>query len=1502
MVYNKATPIKSMNIFISCEFKGEEFEIENSNCNNFDVGSIEVFEGYKLSTLSSRRDTQVIRIEGRCGMLLFEGLPGVDVFQSHRHAISFLQKKYTFKSKLRVFAILGYIIGEKSSHLLVATKIRNEGELLGCHSVNTVMEYSWIRIELSYLSSYQSNKSQQTDGAWTTNCDFISSSYDSGGSFTPPNSTTTNNTSSSTTKNETSQSILKNLQSFPLEATHYYCELYDLTNYFPSCLNTPYQYCQEFCWNEWLRKPFENSSLSHLCVVLLQGFISIKSVQSLNLSMGYIMKRSKLNPGTHLYTSGINEKAGPANEYECELIMWKIIPGLQTTTINWTSHVWRRGTIPLWWKFYLKNQNPTISTTNSNTISSSFFQELLTSIETTTKQLKGNEIELLIRDKENPYEKSEHYYTNLLNRYSGFSEQNKKQIPTIHLVNLLKQENDKQEQGLSYHFNNSCKRVMSLLNCNLDMIQFDWYSNLKNNNGSLEKNVQNLWESLREVNEKTSFSKGSIKVVVEENNSNSNLTMSFSPLQYSSNFNYNNTSSNNLMNQFSTFSVYNNNNNSKNSLQDSTGSLGSSGGGNDGVSNSSGGILENPSVSGTANSTTTAFSSPGQLSLSSSQYLSTSPNSTKKLIFTSYQPQKEIARYSCLDSLERVNTVVYFNLFQIVVSMGIDLGVGFSELFGFSQVTLDFMASTLKRLGLFGPLTEFFLTSNDISSILYQNTPSQQAPIMRDYSTGVTASVTGQLLSAQRKYQGNNNNDEIRNHHYLQFLGSSGPKFFPFNSSVGKEILPYWISSPPTACVMALPSLLANSPLNSSILIQDIDDFCWILPEGAKTCEVVIYLGQPSIVTELCLTISHGTNNDSYPQTMNISLGNYFNETNLILQDINIPRCTTGTKLSYVLPKLSWEAYSNISNNFDNILKVLESNGDQKDQSDILSVFTPPTSLSPVLEPNSPSPSSPKFYDPDSLKKISDSQDDENEILLISDYNGERSTLDSGSIDPQNSETMLLSLSSNDDSPIKKYESLVKRLVNLNKEGKTITFLESLELECKRTQLRVSPFERDKVFRSLGIQSNLLNPERFLFERDEKIEVNIRKNHKYKQSICQRPQCGKLFYLDKIRLKQCSYCYKRFCPSCMSSNQMKIFEFKSPKPISVCNTCASLISKQEILFQKLNNHTRSLHLERSKINLNFYQNILLDFKHNQNNININSNNQSTLPHSFESLSNTLIPLSEYPKAGFLNSIKSTDPKSPPIETILLPPGILPLNMFWYAPPTVNSVELVIMLSYESLVYSISLITDSLGYHNYDLPNVNIKIGKTFTLPDHFENQGDWVFHPNVWSTSDPNLIIQPQSCISYILPQPIQARAISLKFSLPDLPTFLTYETNQRVKPFLHIGRIAVHGIYSDSLSDIPTWTSSLIPLHPDDKDLYENTLYTNSQFTTKRNPIKVNSQQKLNNSIHITLTTGTSVKGFGLIMLHDDTEGVKSQIKSISVSCVIVNQKNEFQSHQYTE
>lgn len=78
-------------------------------------------------------------------------------------------------------------------------------------------------------------------------------------------------------------------------------------------------------------------------------------------SMALVSRRSRRHPGTRYIARGLNERAGPGNEIESELLVWThpaeggggAAGGSEP--LRWARVVWRRGTVPIWWGVQLQS-------------------------------------------------------------------------------------------------------------------------------------------------------------------------------------------------------------------------------------------------------------------------------------------------------------------------------------------------------------------------------------------------------------------------------------------------------------------------------------------------------------------------------------------------------------------------------------------------------------------------------------------------------------------------------------------------------------------------------------------------------------------------------------------------------------------------------------------------------------------------------------------------------------------------------------------------------------------------------------------------------------------------------------------------------------------------------------------------------------------------------------------------------------------------------------------
>ena len=150
-----------------------------------------------------------------------------------------------------------------------------------------------------------------------------------------------------------------------IAGSHYYCETLDLTRPFPSG-KPPEDADLEWVWNHWLTKSFRRLDIT--CYPrLLQGAAECSEhvdVSGDRFTVATLSRRSRRHPGTRYNARGLNEYAGPGNEIEAELIVWKKAgkeaganDNKNTTSIRWCRHFWRRGTVPIWWGVQIQPLN-----------------------------------------------------------------------------------------------------------------------------------------------------------------------------------------------------------------------------------------------------------------------------------------------------------------------------------------------------------------------------------------------------------------------------------------------------------------------------------------------------------------------------------------------------------------------------------------------------------------------------------------------------------------------------------------------------------------------------------------------------------------------------------------------------------------------------------------------------------------------------------------------------------------------------------------------------------------------------------------------------------------------------------------------------------------------------------------------------------------------------------------------------------------------------------------
>ncbi|KAL3635791.1 putative phosphoinositide phosphatase sac9 [Castilleja foliolosa] len=393
------------------------------------VVTLDSSEVYIITSLSTRTDTQVIYIDPTTGALRYTANQGYDVFNSQSEALDYITNgsKWICKSMTHARAILGYAALGSFAVLLVATRLTASiPNLPGGGCVFTVAESQWIKIPLQYPQP----------------------------------------------QSKTEMKNIQELTELDIDGKHYYCETRDITRPFPSRM--PVQSPDdEFVWNKWFSMPFRKIGIPQHCVVLLQGFVECKNFGSRGQQEGVVAltaRRSRLHPGTRYLARGINSCYGTGNEVECEQLVW--VPKRAGQSVPFTTYIWRRGTIPIWWGAELK--------------------------------LTAAEAEIYVSDRE-PYKGSAEYYQRLSQRYDARNldvlvggNQKKSALVPIVCVNLLRNAEGKSESILVQHFEESLNYIRStgkLPYTRIHLINYDWHASVKLKGE--QQTIEGLWYLLK---------------------------------------------------------------------------------------------------------------------------------------------------------------------------------------------------------------------------------------------------------------------------------------------------------------------------------------------------------------------------------------------------------------------------------------------------------------------------------------------------------------------------------------------------------------------------------------------------------------------------------------------------------------------------------------------------------------------------------------------------------------------------------------------------------------------------------------------------------------------------------------------------------------------------------------------------------------------------------------------------------------------------------------------
>ncbi|VFQ87587.1 unnamed protein product [Cuscuta campestris] len=311
--------------------------------------------------------------------------------------------------------------------------------------------------------------------------------------------------------------------------------------------------------------------------------------------------------------------------------------------------------------------------------------------------------------------------------------------------------------------------------------------------------------------------------------------------------------------------------------------------------------------------------------------------------------QNGIIRFNCADSLDRTNAASFFGALQVFVeqcrrlgiSLDSDLGYGYQSFNNHGGYTaplppgwekktdagtgktyfidhntrtttwnhpcpdkpwkrFDMTFEEFKRSTILAPvslLSELFLVAGDIHATLYTGSKAMHSQILSIFNEDAGkfkqfSAAQNVKITLQRRLK-NALFDSSRQKQLEIFLGLRLFKHFP--SSVFQ---PLHVPSRPSGCFLKpIANLFPNVDGGNNLLSFKRKSLTWVCTKAADVVELLIFLSEPCHVCQLLLTVVHGTDDSTFPATVDVRTGRYLDGLKIVLEGASIPRCANGTNI-----------------------------------------------------------------------------------------------------------------------------------------------------------------------------------------------------------------------------------------------------------------------------------------------------------------------------------------------------------------------------------------------------------------------------------------------------------------------------------------------------------------------------------------------------------------------------------------------------------------------------
>eukprot|EP00164_Ancoracysta_twista_P003230 GFYU01004316.1.p1 GENE.GFYU01004316.1~~GFYU01004316.1.p1 ORF type:complete len:1457 (+),score=347.58 GFYU01004316.1:158-4528(+) len=1353
-------------------------------------------EVHLISSLSTRSDTQIITVDPSVGSLRHTGIPGIDVFPSEDAALTHVCEGdfKKIKTKTPAYAVLGHVAIGKEANIIVATRIKEDmGVLPGPHIVCTVMETKWIKMKVSYPIQITGGES----------------------------------------KNFTA------LKDFPLDTTHIYCETYDLTHAFPSAYH-PEEYDEEFVWNEFLAAPFAKVGLRKWCAVLVQGFSDSRKLKYQDKEFHYsiIARKSQMHPGTRYGARGLNERAGAGNEMEQQQLVWTREEG----KINWTSYVWRRGSVPVWWK----------------------------------TELKSAVAEPVITIGHDPYRGAEIYWRRMLRRNRSNQ---------VTCFNLLHCSPGHGEFGLSEHFQHSVKHVKKALDADIGVINIDWHANMKALGP--DRAIAGFWSSFSGSAQRFDMTQGTL----HHNDTPSSVHERFASGEpHVNNMDFiseqdgvirvncaDSLDRTNLAIFYAMFHV----------LAEQLRRLG---------------IMPSPAhtagtkwpflekeLSHMESMLTTELLSPlaemfvyggdicsmlytnspamhTKLIRAYSKRLGEAPHNTKIVLQRRYQNvTNDLIRQTAYEMVLGLYRDKYFP--STITQLRNDWVSGYSS-FVLKPVPSVFKGFSPDRLLVDAPEDYAWVCETDHESLdiyIFLREPclvtelvftvrhgvsEKTAPFkyslftgiyLDDMKTIVKESILPMCPDRTRLYcqvptlgQGgllydydSGESQGLARLVRVSLMGHDAAKHITF----GKVEL-YGMIPETTAekRVTRKFTQVAGSDHRFHQFGEEDDDIDDVHIEDKDQFDSVD--GAPGGAGVIIGTASQDATPASNAESTPID-------------------GDAGAPATDAVADPESGANDDDDDDDENIglndLSGLSVSGEQDGKAS-----PPPGAAPPATKPSSeltvPPPAIARVGSPGSIGSPGNSP--------IGSPSSRRTTPRDRSTVRFTTPVRGLSVAHSDP-----YAMAIKGKVMKGSTIETLSFKDLLQLELIRLRSNTTPSQRDATLLMLELKPETYNPNLRVTLREEN-QSDVGRTPTFQKVYCTK--CSE--QTKAGQRNTCKYCTDRFCSKseCFNMEGEVIVEWGWTKPMPVCRKCSASLGEVRKMVEDIQQLTQQQALERAMKDASG-EGIrdVTDLRW----LIAQSRAAKVLRGQSKHSSSTGgdMSLSEFPDAAVVVSVP-TDVESPPIESILAPIGILPPEMSWRAPTGVTSVEVVIVLAMKAIVKEISLGVKLGGYTELNVPSIDIFAGDKLS---EYHNIGRWDLALN------EDNVLPSGTTTTYKLDKPTSCRIISLQMSLPDTPEGVIKSPDE--VPFLHMQHLQILG---HAASPTPANTFN----NASEKHLYDRVVFGGAPVQRAKLAQQY-AEFRLGGRILDVGLDAMDVDGFCFPVTHDEKEGVVSQVKTIRIT-----------------